>query len=89
MATPRLATRARKALSAFGPADVLLDGLTVEVKVDSGPKGVTGIVRALDVAKLSPVRFIVREPTLDDVFLSLTGHVAEMPAETDAEEGAA
>jgi ABC-2 type transport system ATP-binding protein len=89
MGTPRLATRARKAVSAFGASELLLDGLTVEVKVDNGPKGVTGIVRALDAAKLSPTRFIVREPTLDDVFLSLTGHVAEMPTDADTEEGAA
>jgi ABC-2 type transport system ATP-binding protein len=88
MANARAAARARKALSAFGHVEVMLDGLTVEVKIDD-PKGVTGVVRALDAAKLSPERFIVREPTLDDVFLSLTGHAAEVPAGDEAEEGAA
>ena len=65
----------------FGQREVLHDGLTVEVKLEKGPKGVTAIVRALDAAKLNPERLIVREPTLDDVFLSLTGHAAERAAD--------
>jgi ABC-2 type transport system ATP-binding protein len=88
MSNARGVARARKAVSAIGPTDVLLDGLTVEVKLDDGPKGVTAVVRALDAAKLTPTRLIVREPTLDDVFLSLTGHVAEVPVAAE-EEGAA
>jgi ABC-2 type transport system ATP-binding protein len=89
MSNARGAARVRKTLSAFGQADVMRDGLTVEVKLESGPKGVTGVVRALDAAKLSPARLIVREPTLDDVFLSLTGHAAEVPTVDEEEEGAA
>ena len=34
-------------------------------------------VRTLDAAKLDPTTLVLREPTLDDVFLELTGHVAE------------
>jgi ABC-2 type transport system ATP-binding protein len=34
------------------------------------------VVRALDVAHVEPTDFTVREPTLDDVFLALTGHAA-------------
>jgi ABC-2 type transport system ATP-binding protein len=89
MTNARAASRARKAVSAFGPTNVMLDGLTVEVKLEDGPKGVTAVVRALDAAKLSPARLIVREPTLDDVFLSLTGHAAEMPTADEEAEGAA
>ena len=88
MSNARAVSRARKAVSGCGPTDVLLDGLTVEVKLDEGPTGVVGVVRALDAAKLTPTRLIVREPTLDDVFLSLTGHVAEIPV-VDEEAGAA
>ena len=44
------------------------------------------VVRSLDHAHLEPVTLTVREPTLDDVFLSLTGHKAEEP---DAEDEAA
>ena len=36
-------------------------------------------------ALLSNERLIVREPTLDDVFLSLTGHAAEVVAEDEDE----
>ena len=36
-------------------------------------------VRTLDGAKLDPTTLVLREPTLDDVFLELTGHVAEAP----------
>ena len=31
---------------------------------------------------LDPVTMALREPTLDDVFLELTGHTAEEPART-------
>ena len=37
------------------------------------------VVRTLDRAGLEPVALTLREPTLDDVFLSLTGHAAEEP----------
>ena len=86
MTNARAAQRARKAASAVGPAAILVDGLTVEVKLDTGPKGVIEVVRALDAAKLNPERFVVREPTLDDVFLSLTGHAAELAPEEAASE---
>ncbi|HUR78461.1 MAG TPA: ATP-binding cassette domain-containing protein [Acidimicrobiales bacterium] len=82
------AARARTAVSAIGPTQLMLDGLTVEVKLESGPKGVTDVVRALDAADVVPARLIVREPTLDDVFLSLTGHAAEA-SDGDKEAGAA
>ena len=56
------------------------------MKLETGPKGVAAVVRALDAAKLTPERLIVREPTLDDVFLSLTGHAAEAPVVTEDDE---
>jgi ABC-2 type transport system ATP-binding protein len=34
-------------------------------------------LRALDDAKIHPLDIGLRRPSLDDVFLSLTGHVAE------------
>src|SRR5206468_3617785 len=87
LSSNRTAMRARKAVEKFGQADVLVDGTTVEVKLEEGPKGVTALVRALDAGKLVPTRLIVREPTLDDVFLSLTGHAAEVkPGESEDEE---
>ena len=92
-ATNRTASRAKKVVEKFGQCDLLIDGDTLEVKVDSGAEGVTAVVRALDSAKIKPTRLIVREPTLDDVFLSLTGHAAEVArteqADDDTERGAA
>ena len=79
-AAARTATRANKALAKFEHREVLHDGITIEVKLEDGPKGVAAVVRALDAAKINPERLIVREPTLDDVFLSLTGHAAEKAA---------
>jgi ABC-2 type transport system ATP-binding protein len=91
-AAARTATRANKALATFEHREMLRDGITIEVKLEDGPKGVPAVVRALDAAKINPERFIVREPTLDDVFLSLTGHAAEAaPGDDtdDSERGAA
>jgi ABC-2 type transport system ATP-binding protein len=34
-------------------------------------------LRALDEAKIHPLDIALKRPSLDDVFLSLTGHVAE------------
>jgi ABC-2 type transport system ATP-binding protein len=47
------------------------------VRVNEGAKSVLEVVRVLDQAQLVPSTLNVREPTLDDVFLSLTGHAAE------------
>jgi ABC-2 type transport system ATP-binding protein len=46
-------------------------------------------VRRLDEAGVDVDDIALRRPTLDDVFLTLTGHVAEMPAGDAAEEMAA
>jgi ABC-2 type transport system ATP-binding protein len=35
------------------------------------------VVRLLGDANLDPLTLVLREPTLDDVFLELTGHKAE------------
>jgi len=40
-------------------------------------------VRALDGAGMEPATMVLREPTLDDVFLALTGHAAEEVDDTD------
>ncbi len=43
---------------------------------DAGP-AVLEVVRLLDSGGFDPESIMVREPTLDDVFLELTGHKAE------------
>jgi daunorubicin resistance ABC transporter ATP-binding subunit len=70
------------AASAIGPLTALgghtahLLGTTVEMTLEGGAANVISALRALDEAALSPTTFAVREPSLDDVFLSLTGHQA-------------
>jgi ABC-2 type transport system ATP-binding protein len=48
------------------------DGADVQVRSASGSGELTGVLRALDGRASDPVSVAVREPTLDDVFLSLT-----------------
>ncbi len=57
----------------------------IRVSVSDGPTAMLEIVRALDAAHLAPITMSLREPTLDDVFLELTGHAAEEPTEPDGE----
>jgi ABC-2 type transport system ATP-binding protein len=51
------------------------DGKLVRVSVagGAGPKSMLEAVRLLDGAQLDPATMVLREPTLDDVFLELTG----------------
>jgi ABC-2 type transport system ATP-binding protein len=71
------AQAARQRLAPVGAVEVLDDGRTVSVAVaDAGP-AVLAVVRLLDSNGISPESIQVREPTLDDVFLQLTGHKAE------------
>ncbi|HEX5615986.1 MAG TPA: ATP-binding cassette domain-containing protein [Acidimicrobiia bacterium] len=71
------AARARAALATIGLCEVETDGRTVEVKVNDGARAAIDVVRVLDREHLEPAELVVREPTLDDVFLTLTGHRAE------------
>ena len=78
--------RARKAqttLCEIGLCEVDVASHLVSLTVADGSRVVLDVVRALDAAQLAPETLAVREPTLDDVFLSLTGHKAEEPAEAE------
>ncbi len=77
------ALRARGVLTGIGACDVEADGHTVELKANDGARIAIDVVRALDSQSLEPVTLALREPTLDDVFLSLTGHGAEEPQSED------
>jgi ABC-2 type transport system ATP-binding protein len=75
------ANRAREAVGRLGSAELLPDARTVSLKLNEGPRAVMDVVRALDAAGgLDPESIAVREPTLDDVFLSLTGRPPEEAA---------
>ena len=80
------ATTAAGLLASVGGVD--REGKLVHVSVPSGngAGSMFDTVRALDDAHLEPATLLLREPTLDDVFLSLTGHAAE-EAEGDDDGG--
>src|SRR3954452_5560456 len=70
------ATTAAGLLTSVGGVD--RDGklLHLHVPGDRGAGSMLETVRVLDDARLEPASLLLREPTLDDVFLSLTGHAA-------------
>jgi ABC-2 type transport system ATP-binding protein len=72
-------TRALEALApmADGPGNPECEGRTVRVPVKARAGVLAEAVRRLDDASVEIEDLNVRRPTLDDVFLSLTGHVAE------------
>ncbi len=55
----------------------LVEGSNVELTVEHGPRTAAEALRALDQHGLAVTGLVVREPSLDDVFLALTGHRAE------------
>jgi ABC-2 type transport system ATP-binding protein len=79
--------RAALELASVGGASI--DGRSVHVSITdgNGPGAMLETVRRLDGASLNPVSLVLREPTLDDVFLELTGHVADDQQVTDGDDG--
>ncbi len=74
------------ALRELGPAEREGEDHTISVPVKERAGAVTGAVRRLDAAKVEVEDVALRRPTLDDVFLTLTGHAAE---QAEADEAAA
>jgi ABC-2 type transport system ATP-binding protein len=59
---------------------------SIAVPLAEGAGVLAEVVRQLDSAEVTIVDLALRRPTLDDVFLRLTGHVAEEQEETESEE---
>jgi ABC-2 type transport system ATP-binding protein len=74
MADPDAARRAADALRATRGLNPTVEGSTVELNVDDGPGVVSEALRVLQDCDLAPATLALREPSLDDVFLALTGH---------------
>ena len=64
-----------------GPVRISEDGRRLSAGVDSAPGLATSVVRALDAAGVLVDNVEVRQPSLDDVFFSLTG--GHLPPEDD------
>jgi ABC-2 type transport system ATP-binding protein len=60
----------------------------IVIPVTNGAKLLANIVRDLDEAGVQLDDIALRRPTLDDVFLTLTGHAAEMPAAAEQSSAA-
>jgi daunorubicin resistance ABC transporter ATP-binding subunit len=85
---PSRAERARALLAGRDSAAPELEGTTVRLSSHDEAHMLIEALRALDGAGITPATLTVREPSLDDVFLALTGHHAEdaSPAETGTSE---
>jgi ABC-2 type transport system ATP-binding protein len=72
--------RAAGAVLGLGPGGGSVDNDTGEIGVPVGSDGtaiLTEAIRRLDAEGIALADIALRRPTLDDVFLALTGHVAE------------
>jgi len=82
---------AEEAASVLAPAvdgkPPSVEGHTVELTVEDGPRVAAEVLRTLDQRGITVAGLALREPSLDDVFLALTGHRAEVTEEP--EDGAA
>ena len=77
--------RTRAALASVGSPTLADAANGVAIQVADGSRAVVVAVRALDAAGIAVEGVDVRKPTLNDVFLELTGHTAE--SDSDIESG--
>jgi ABC-2 type transport system ATP-binding protein len=86
VASPEQIDRAREALARFAAGELVVEAHSrrITVPVDGGSPVLVAALRDLDDAVIDVQDVGLRRPTLDDVFLTLTGHAAE----TDETAGA-
>ncbi|MGH9178666.1 MAG: ATP-binding cassette domain-containing protein [Acidimicrobiales bacterium] len=71
------AGRAAGVLAPFAAGTLNRDGALIRFEVDDGPRVLIQVLGRLDDEGLVPVSVSLHEPSLDDVFLAITGHRAE------------
>jgi ABC-2 type transport system ATP-binding protein len=81
------ATRTVAVLASLGSHVPSVNGTVVEVTVDQGPEAAMASLRSLDKESIVPTSFTLREPSLDDVFLALTGRRTEDEENEAGEDG--
>lgn len=77
VADPMQAPLALQGLRGIAAGDGFVDGSLVSVPVSGGSTILVDAVRILDAEHIQVTDIALRRPTLDDVFLALTGHAAE------------
>jgi daunorubicin resistance ABC transporter ATP-binding subunit len=76
------ARRAESALAGAADQKPEREGALIRLSSASGARVLVDVLRKLDGAGIAPATLSVREPSLDDVFLSITGkHAEPSPAE--------
>ena len=78
--------RAAQVLSGESGSDATIDDHVRKITVPAkgGARRLAQVVRDLDEAQITIDDIALRRPTLDDVFLTLTGHAAEIAASQEA-----
>jgi daunorubicin resistance ABC transporter ATP-binding subunit len=71
------ASRAASIVTPFGVRPPRQNGRVLHLEVSDGARTLVQALRALDHEGVEPVELAVREPSLDDVFLALTGRHAD------------
>ena len=74
------------AVAAVASGDVDLSGPIISAPV-TDPAALTHLVRRLDELKVQVAELSLRSPSLDEVFLTLTGHTASDPSDSETLEG--
>lgn len=68
---------ARRVLARFAVGEVHVQDRSITAPISGGAQTLTEALRALDLEGIKLLDVGLRRPTLDDVFLSLTGHIAD------------
>ncbi len=78
--------RTREIVAKVAMTNVVVDDdlRQISAPVTSGSKALIEAARALDEAGIHPLDIALKRPSLDDVFIALTGHVAEEQKEEEA-----
>ena len=77
LADEEQAVRAQTLLAQLVSAEPEREGSSIRLASTEGPRLLVDVLRSLDSNGLAPSSLAVREPSLDDVFLALTGRHAE------------
>ena len=78
------ARRAEPLLAPFSSQPPHVEGNVLELTVENGPATTAAALRHLDAAEIVVAGLTLREPSLDDVFLNLTGHKVNAPTSEPA-----
>jgi len=74
---PASASAAARVVTPLDGPDPEVDGDLLRLTADDGARLLMDVLRALDAQGVAPATIALRDPSLDDVFLTLTGHRAE------------